>query len=301
VIKAWDAISGKEMVTFTGLPAQPLYNIAYSPDGKLVAGSSDQVIIVWDALTGKQRAVLAGHTYYSSIAFSPDGTHLASGSGIPSGSDGGSDTGKVIIWDLATGSPLYILQASDNEVLSVAYAPDGNYLLSDDRVGAAVIWNAHTGEKLSTLPDNKEVRSTSYSPDGKLIALSNLGGTINIWEVSTGKLLLTLKGHTGSVNSVTFSPDGKLVASASGDGTVRVWDAITGKNLLILPVDSGGAGSVSFNPDGKRLAVGGRSGVYVFVLPVDDVVALAKSRLTRTLTPEECQQYLHVATCPSSP
>ena len=58
---------------------------------------------------------------------------------------------------------------------------------------------------------------------------------------------------------------------------------------------------VSFSPDGKRLAVGAVSGVYVFVLPIEDVVALAKSRLTRTLTTEECQQYLHVAECPVEP
>ena len=301
IIKVWDAISGREMLTFTGPANQPMYNIAYSPDGKLVAGSSDQSIIVWDAQTGKQRAILSGHTYYSSIAFSHDGTHLASGSGTHSGSSGGSDIGKVIIWDLSNGNPLFILQASETEVLSVVYSPDGNYLISADRAGDAVMWNAATGEKVSTLSGNGENRSTAYSPDGKHVALSNLGGAINIWDVSTGKLLLTLKGHTGSVNSVTFSPDGNLVASASGDGTARVWDATTGENLLTLPVDSGGAGSVSFNPDGKRLAVGGRSGVYVFVLPIEDLVKLAESRLTRTLTTEECQQYLHVDVCPIVP
>jgi WD40 repeat protein len=100
------------------------------------------------------------------------------------------------------------------------------------------------------------------------------------------------------VAAITFSPDGKLIVTASIDGTAKVWDAASGLNLLTLPVDSGGAGGVSFHPDGKRLAVGGASGIYVFVLPIDEVVALAKSHLTRSLTAEECQQYLHVATCP---
>ena len=301
VVKVWNAASGKEMLTFTGPADQPIYNIASSPDGKLVAGSSDQSISVWDAQTGKQRAILAGHTYYSSIAFSSDGTHLASGSGTPTGGSGSNDVGKVIIWDLASGKPLFILQASDTEILSVAYSPDGNYLISADRAGDAVIWNAATGEKISTLSGNGENRSTAYSPDGKHVAFSVLGGTINVWDVAAEKLLLTLKGHTGSVNCVTFSPDGKLLASASGDGTARVWNVSTGENLLTLPVDSDGAGGVSFSPDGKRLAVGGRSGVYVFVLPIDDLVALAKSRLTRSLTAEECQKYLHVDVCPTSP
>jgi uncharacterized protein with WD repeat len=71
-------------------------------------------------------------------------------------------------------------------------------------------------------------------------------------------------------------------------------------NLVTLPVDSAGAGSVAFSPDGKRLAVGAISGVYVFVLPIDEVVAMAKSRLTRTLTLDECQKYLHVQACPAN-
>jgi len=79
-----------------------------------------------------------------------------------------------------------------------------------------------------------------------------------------------------------------------------VWDAASGVNLLTLPVESI-AGSVSFSPDGKRLAVGAVPGVYIFVLPIDELVALAKSRLTRTLTTEECQQYLHMDTCPTEP
>jgi hypothetical protein len=70
--------------------------------------------------------------------------------------------------------------------------------------------------------------------------------------------------------------------------SVRIWDAATGLNVLNLPVDSGGTGEVSFRPDGKRLAASGEAGIYVFVLRIDELVTLAKSYLTRTLTPEEC-------------
>ena len=105
-------------------------------------------------------------------------------------------------------------------------------------------------------------------------------------------------GEISRVNPVTFSPDGKLLATASDDGAARVWDATTGVNLLTLPVGSS-AGDVSFSPDGKRLAVGGVAGVYVFVLPADELIALAKTRLTRRLTTAEGQQYLHVDQCPA--
>jgi WD40 repeat protein len=106
--------------------------------------------------------------------------------------------------------------------------------------------------------------------------------------------MLTLKGHTGPVLSVKFSPDGKMIATSSLDGTTRIWDAATGENLLMLPI----AGYLSFRPDGRRLAIGSQSGVYVFVVSIDDLAILAKSRVTRSLTKEECQQYLHVSTCP---
>jgi WD40 repeat protein len=93
-----------------------------------------------------------------------------------------------------------------------------------------------------------------------------------------------------------------LVATGSKDGTVKIWDASTGANLLTFPGGSAGATGISFNLDGTRFAVkGGEGGVYIFVLPIDDVIALAKSRLTRSLTTEECQQYLHMAICPAAP
>jgi WD40 repeat protein len=131
------------------------------------------------------------------------------------------------------------------------------------------------------------------------VAITSDRGVIKILNASTGKELLAWNDHTTGVSSVMFSPDGKLIATASNDGAAKVWEASTGKNLLTLPVP--GASFISFSPDGKRLAVGGEAGVYVFVLPIEDLVALAKSRLIRTLTTEECQQYLHVETCPAGP
>ena len=132
--------------------------------------------------------------------------------------------------------------------------------------------------------------------------------------------MLTFSGHGDAVFDVAFRPEcvsppeasvadplqgtercGERIATASVDGTAKVWNAMTGVNLLTLPVKHRGAGGVSFSPDGKRLAVRAVSGVYVFVLPIEDVVTLAKSRLTRTLTTEECQGYLHTSECPAEP
>jgi WD40 repeat protein/transcriptional regulator with XRE-family HTH domain/energy-coupling factor transporter ATP-binding protein EcfA2 len=303
-VKVWDAASGKELLTWKR-EGDSVFLTAYSPDGSQVAMSSDKNIIVLDAKTGKEQFTLAGHAdLITDIGFSPDGSQLASGSG----------NGEIIIWDMVDGKALLTLQGRTigsspmirYAVFAVAYSPNGNHLISGDTYGMGIIWDITTGEKLFTVLNEEAVGNSSfpdigfdaaYSPDGKRVALTGGLGTTRIWDASTGKELLVLKGHTGSVVSVTFSSDGKRIATASVDGTVKVWNATTGVNLLTLPVESRGAGGVSFSPDGKRLAVGAVSGVYVFVLPIDDVVELARSRLTRSLTAEECQQYLHVEQC----
>jgi len=59
--------------------------------------------------------------------------------------------------------------------------------------------------------------------------------------------------------------------------------------------------AVAFSPDGEYLAVGAGTGIQIFILPVEDLVALTKSRVTRSLTAEECQKYLHVKVCPAIP
>ena len=85
------------------------------------------------------------------------------------------------------------------------------------------------------------------------------------------------------------------------DGTTKIWDAVSGVNLSTLPVEAHGAYGAAFDPTGNHLGVGGKSGLYVFVLPIDDVIALAKTRVTRSFTIDECKVYLHVNHCPAAP
>jgi WD40 repeat protein len=290
--RIWDAASGKELLQLSP-PGTRALNTSYSSDGKLVASANeDNSITVWDGQTGKLRITLVGHKgLISQIAFSPDGTRLASA----------SLDRKIIIWDLANGKALHKIPGLGFS--SLAYSPDGKHILSGDGQRQGVIWDVNTGESLVYLPGwhADDILSVAYSADGKEVALGGHTGAIGIWDAETGKQLLKLKDHGARVSAIAFSPDGKRIAAASADGTAQLWDTATGVNLLTLPVDNGGAGGVSFSPDGKRLAVGGRSGVYVFVLPIDELIALAKSRLTRSLTVEECQQYLHVEQCPPEP
>ena len=101
---------------------------------------------------------------------------------------------------------------------------------------------------------------------------------------------------------MAFSPDGSLLATNSFDGTARVWDTSSGEELLNLENDNG-PGFVAFSPDGSLLAT---SNVYdhlvrVYVLDLEQLKALAQARVTRSLTTEECQKYLHMDECPPMP
>jgi WD40 repeat protein len=120
--------------------------------------------------------------------------------------------------------------------------------------------------------------------------------------VETGKLLFTLSGHTSSVWGLAFSHDGTRVATASYDATTKLWDAATGKELLTLYGHTNGVDGVAFSPDDARLITSSEDGtVRFYLLRIEDLIALAQARLTRSWSTEECQKFLHVEQCPPSP
>ena len=113
---------------------------------------------------------------------------------------------------------------------------------------------------------------------------------------------MTLRGHSEPVFGVAFSLDGKRLATASLDHTAKVWDAQSGKELLTLRGHSDSVNSVAFSPDGKRLATAGVDGsVQVYALDLRELLKLARSRVTRSFTAEECQKYFQSGTCPPPP
>jgi WD40 repeat protein len=127
---------------------------------------------------------------------------------------------------------------------------------------------------------------------------------VRVWDIHApeeDRLLLILSGLGSTVQSVAFSPDGSLIASASAN-LIRVWDTQTGELLYKLPGHTRVVLDVEFSPDGTRLVSASADGtVRVFVLPVEELMELARFRLTRSLTRAECQRYLHVSSCTVTP
>jgi WD40 repeat protein/tetratricopeptide (TPR) repeat protein len=182
----------------------------------------------------------------SSVAFSPDGLRLASGSLL------NNDTVKL--WDTRSGQHVLTLHAG--MVSSVAFSPDGQLLASASRGNPVLLWDTRSGQMVRALRGHtEEVMRVAFSPDGQQLASPSQDKSVKLWNTRTGQEVLTLRGHTDQVWSVAFSPDGQRLASASIDNTVRLWDSRTGREVLTLrgqPVIS----SVAFSPDGLRLAAG---------------------------------------------
>ncbi|MEM6597947.1 MAG: NB-ARC domain-containing protein [Cyanobacteria bacterium P01_C01_bin.69] len=189
-----------------------------------------------------------GHkNWVCSVAFSPDGTQLVSGSADRT----------IKLWDVATGECLQTLEGHSNWVMSVAFSPDGTQLVSGSADRTIKLWDGATGECLQTLEGHQHgVWSVAFSPNGKSFVSGSADCTIKCWNATTGECLQTLIGHEHGVWTVAFSPDGNTLASGSADQTVRVWDAATGEGLHTLAGHSNWVWMVAFSPDGNTLASG---------------------------------------------
>lgn len=291
----WNATTGESRLTLHG-HTQEVLNVAFNSDGTRLATSSlDANAIVWDAATGQKLLTLSGHeSGVRDIAFNPDGSRIATG---------GFD-GTARVWDAVTGSLIYTITDHGGLVLGVAFSPDGTHLATSSTDATAKIRDARTGKVLLTLSGhNGGLPDIAYSPDGTKVATGSGDGTAIIWDAATGAPLFTLKGHSAGIQSVAFNSDGMLLATGSEDNTAKVWDVATGKELLTLPGSGGGVKGVAFSPsdNGVQLAVASADGVVrLFLLRIDDLLTLAHSRITRSLTTAECQKYLHVDNCPAS-
>ena len=198
----------------------------------------------------KLRATLRAHddTVYG-LAFDPKGQKLASASADH----------RVILWEVASGKPLYIGLRHDDSVVSVAFDPTGRRLASGSDDGKARIWEASSGKLLLTLEGHQGlVKCVGFDRSGRTL-VSITGGhdpTVKLWDAANGTLLRVLQAHEGAVHAAAFDPTGLILATGGEDETVRVWEVASGKLLHTLEGHRGCVHSVVFDPTGKTLASG---------------------------------------------
>jgi WD40 repeat protein len=174
---------------------------------------------VWDSTTGAAQATLQGHTnQVKSVAFSPDGKCIASG----------SDDMTVRLWDSTTGSAQATLRGHTDSVTSVAFSPDGKRVVSGSYDCTVRLWDSTTGAAQARLRTSAaHVTSVAFSPDGKRLVSGSYDRIVRLWDSTTGAAQAALKGHTGEVVSVSFSHHGTHVTSVDDRHNTRVWSLQT--------------------------------------------------------------------------
>ena len=202
---------------------------------------------LWN-VANQARQTLRGHSSeVSSVAFSPSGKQVASG----------SYDQTVRIWDVETGTQITTLKGHQEAVWPVAFSPDGKRLASGSYDKTIKIWDTESGTEIKTLGGHQDaVMSIVFSPDGRQIISGSFDKMIKVWDVASGAEIKTLGRHEGGIWSVACSPDGKQIASGGTDDTVRVWDADSGQEKLTLEGHEDCVNTVAFSPDGGRLVSG---------------------------------------------
>jgi WD40 repeat protein len=253
-----------------------LFSVDFSPDGSILASSGYyelrstdgdlerfSTIKVWNVTSGSLLRVFSGQNQsFWRLAFSPDGTVLATGGG-------NGDGGFIKLWNLTSGKEHQKLSGHVDDAFSIAFLSDGLKLASGSFDGTVKIWDLESSSLIRTFKrSNEPIMAIAYSSANEVLASGGYNGTIQLWNVTSGSLIRDLTGHRFKIWSLAFSPEGSTLASGSGDRyeyplpmhetTIKLWEVASGIEKASLTGHSSIISSIAFSNDGTKLVSGSR-------------------------------------------
>ena len=234
--------------------------LSFTPDGtKLVSGSFDKTIKLWQLATGTVIHTLKDHLKgVFALAVSADGKLLASGS-----------WDEVIkLWNLETGTLLANLTQHQASVRSLAISPDSNTLVSGSFDRTIVLWSLPDGTLTRTMSDTEPIAAIALSADGKFLASTGDNGTVKIWSLASGQSIAESSGNKHCIGSLAIAPDSQTIAAGTVNGYIVLWQLQNINNGLpptieltqTIKAHAGQINACIFSPDGQYLITGSVDG-----------------------------------------
>lgn len=251
LIRIWNTSSAQERLRIRQNKRREGTSIAISPDGRTLASGSDGHVRLWDLTTGEQLGPGGSTATVNAVVFSPDGGSLASG----------DDDGVVRLWHVASGRESLRIEGQRWSVSALAVAPDGGTLASGGPLGSVVVRGIQSGETVRSFQTGVgPITSISYSPEGRLLAYGQgYEQGFHLWNLATGELVRkVVRSRNVQDTAVAFSPTGQTLASGDKDGTALIWDVASGQQVRKL--ESSHTPKLrfpkflAFSPDGSLLA-----------------------------------------------
>jgi WD40 repeat protein/DNA-binding SARP family transcriptional activator len=310
----WDTTTGELLrsLPVTEAGEGEVYRLALHPEGELVAVTTDLLPAqLYDLRTGDHMGEVGPTSppcgppedgppcrFVVTMEWSPDGQHLA----IAEGTDHGGG-GALLVADRSGREVTRVEEEAGTYIRDLAWSPDGTRIVTtrlpsrDDPAQMGVrVWDTAEGDLL--LRVKTQAVGVAWDPTGdRIVTTKQTEGGADVWDAASGQHLTELRA-TAPFYAVAFAPGGGRVATTGGDGVIRFWDVARGVQVEALRGSTRELNALELSADGRLLSsLDDQGSLRVWILDLDELIEVARSRVTRELTDEECRQYLQLERC----